>query len=115
MGVPTHLGGTDRNLHCHATGPGGCPFYVFLAPTLVRPWRRASGRFNGRARRAALIRSYRIGRFADESSGPRGSIVPLPEGLSLKEELKSGFASLSGKIAFPETVAGGHGDRGGAP
>ena len=51
----------------------------------------------------------------DESSGPRGSIVPLPEGLSLKEELKSGFASLSGKIAFPETVAGGHGDRGGAP
>ena len=53
--------------------------------------------------------------LGDEASGPRGSIVPLPEGLSLKQELKSGFASLKGKIAFPETTSGGGGDRGGAP
>ena len=35
--------------------------------------------------------------------------------MSLKQELKSGFASLKGKIAFPETTSGGAGDRGGAP
>ena len=51
----------------------------------------------------------------DEASGPRGSIIPLPEGVSLKQELKTGFASLGGKIAFPETTAGGGGDRGAAP
>ena len=74
----------------------------------------ASGRFNGRALRGSLV-GHVESALRDEASGPRGSIVPLPEGVSLKQELKTGFASLGGKIAFPETTSGGSGDRGAAP
>ena len=45
-----------------------------------QPWRGISGRSDGRARRARFPRISRR-RLRDEASGPRGSIVPLPEGV----------------------------------
>ena len=78
-----------------------------------QPWRGIAPL--GWASSTGALMGHVEGALGDEASGPRGSIVPLPEGLSLKQELKSGFASLKGKIAFPETTSGGAGDRGGAP
>ena len=51
----------------------------------------------------------------DEASGPRGSIVPLPEGTQAQAGLKASFASLRGGLALPETTSGGHGDRAQSP
>ena len=51
----------------------------------------------------------------DEASGPRGSIVPLPEGAKAQAGLKSSFAALKGGLALPETTSGGSGDRAGSP
>ena len=51
----------------------------------------------------------------DEASGPRGSIVPLPEGTQAQAGLKASFAGLKGGLALPETTSGGHGDRAGSP
>ena len=51
----------------------------------------------------------------DEASGPRGSIVPLPENTKAQDGLKSSFAALRGGLALPETTSGGHGDRAQSP
>ena len=51
----------------------------------------------------------------DEASGPRGSIVPLPENTKVQDGLKASFASLKGGLALPETTSGGHGDRAQSP
>ena len=45
----------------------------------------------------------------DEASGPRGSIVPLPEGTQAQAGLKASFAGLKGGLALPETTSGGTG------
>ena len=55
-------------------------------------------------------------RFPTRLSGPRGSLIPLPEGVTAaKDGLKASFGNLRGGLALPETTAGGGGDRGGAP
>ena len=51
----------------------------------------------------------------DEASGPRGSVVPLPEGTIAQDGLKASFANLKGGLALPETTSGGHGDRAQSP
>ena len=51
----------------------------------------------------------------DEASGPRGSIVPLPEGAKAEAGLKAGFAALRGGLALPQSTAGGAGDRAQSP
>ena len=55
------------------------------------------------------------GALRDEASGPRGSIVPLPENTKAQDGLKSSFAALRGGLALPETTSGGHGDRAQSP
>ena len=53
--------------------------------------------------------------LSDETGGPTGHLIPLPEGQSATAELKGDITNLRGKVALPETVAGGYGDRGAAP
>ena len=53
--------------------------------------------------------------LSDEAGGPRGSLVPLPEGVSSSAELKADLTSLRGRVALPESTSGGWGDRGAAP
>ena len=67
-------------------------------------WASATGSLSGHIEAA----------LRDEASGPRGSIVPMPEGTKAQAGLKSGFAALKGGLALPETTAGGAGDKGGA-
>ena len=55
------------------------------------------------------------GALRDEASGPRGSIVPLPEGSVAQDGLKSSFAALRGGLALPQSTAGGAGDRAQSP
>ena len=51
----------------------------------------------------------------DEASGPRGSVIAMPEGTKAQAGLKAGFASLKGGLALPESTAGGSGDRAQSP
>ena len=55
--------------------------------------------------------------LTDESGGPIGAIVPLPEGVDKPQatEYQSLFGKLRGRLALPVTVAGGGGNRAGAP
>ena len=51
----------------------------------------------------------------DEASGPRGSVIAMPEGTQAQAGLKAGFANLKGGLALPQTTAGGSGDRAQSP
>ena len=55
------------------------------------------------------------GALSDEASAPVGSVIPLPEGTQASDTFKGEFEGLRGRIAFPETLARGSGDMGGAP
>ena len=68
-------------------------------------WASATGSLSGHVEAA----------LRDEASGPRGSIVPLPEGAKAQSGLKTSFAALKGGLALPETTAGGSGDRAQSP
>ena len=68
-------------------------------------WASATGTLAGHIERA----------LADESGGPVGSIVPMPEGSVADSGLKASFANLRGGLALPATTSGGHGDRAQSP
>ena len=62
--------------------------------------------------------------LADETGGPVGSVIPVPEGHQQETpdgetdpfaKLKADLAALKGHPALVETMAGGFGDRGGRP
>ena len=55
--------------------------------------------------------------LADESSGPITNLVPVPEGLDDPQmvSLATKIKNARGKVSYPETNAGGAGERGGRP
>ncbi len=78
-------------------------------------WATATGRLAGSLEQA----------LADETAGPRGSVLPVPEGLREPTDdaadadplapLRADLAKLRGGLAVVESMAGGFGDRGGRP
>ena len=79
-------------------------------------WARQTGRLAGSLEQA----------LADESGGPRGSVLPAPEGQREATDddaadadplapLRADLAKLRGGLAVVESMAGGFGDRGGRP
>ena len=89
-----------------------------------RPWRGVSplawsadtGRLSGGLEEA----------LADEAAGPRGSVLPIPEGQRESTDdddgdddpfagLRSDLHKLGGGLALVETMSSGYGDRGGRP
>ena len=79
-------------------------------------WARQTGRLAGELETA----------LADESSGPRGHVLPIPEAQREPTDSDTGDAdplagmradlgNLRGGLATVETMAGGYGDRGGRP
>ena len=55
--------------------------------------------------------------LADEASGPITNLVPVPEGLDDDQmtALATKIKNARGKVSYPESHAGGGGDRGGRP
>ena len=78
-----------------------------------QPWRGIGPL--GWASATGSLAGHVEGALRDEASGPRGSIVPLPENTKAQDGLKAGFAALRGGLALPETTSGGHGDRAQSP
>ena len=94
-----------------STGPGRP--WVGVSPL---QWARDTSRLSG-----SLEES-----LADETSGPRGSVLPIPEGQrepteededgdDPMAEIRADLAKLKGGLAIVESMAGGFGDRGGRP
>ena len=95
------------------TVPGAGVLHLRYATDPMEPWRglgplqfaAETGRLAGAAEQA----------LADESAGPRGNIIPMPEGPGGDDTDESpGIAAfkrllplLRGRVALPETVAGG--------
>ena len=79
----------------------------------ARPW-VGLGPLQWAATSGALL-GHVEGALRDEASGPTGTVIPLPEGAEASTAFKGEFEGLRGRIAFPETLARGSGDMGGAP
>ena len=96
------------------TIPADGVIHVRHAPDPIRPW---SGRSpiaiaSATGRLAAGLESA----LGDEASNaPRATVSPVPEGPSDGAELTNTVQGARFKLCMPETVAGGHGDRAGAP
>ena len=112
------LAGPDAAEVVTVPGAGVCHFRY--ATDAMEPWRglgplqwaAETGRLAGAAEQA----------LADEAGGPRGSLIPMPESAGADDEDESpGIAAfkrllplLRGRVALPETTAGGGGQGAGA-
>ena len=104
------LGGPDTTEYI--TLAAAAVVHVRYATDPIRPhvgrgplqWAAETGRLAGALEQAS----------ADEAAGPRGHLIPLPEGATKTDELKAQIQALRGRVALPETTAGGHGQGAGA-
>lgn len=53
--------------------------------------------------------------LGDESEGPHGLIIPLPDGVTDAGQLRADLVNLRGSVALPETTQGGYSEGGGRP
>ena len=120
---------TSWSYQCHLVGPDATEVVTVPAAGVLHcryavdpmePWRglgplqfaRETGRLAGSAEQA----------LADEAGGPRGSLIPVAEGPGGGDDdespgiraLKALLPKLRGRIALPETQAGGGGQGAGA-
>ena len=95
------------------TRPASGVAHFMYSSSPRRPW-QGIGPLGWAAATGSLI-GFVEAALRDEASGPRGSIVAMPEGMTAKDGLATGFSNLKGGLALPETTSGGAGDRAQAP
>lgn len=106
--LPTPSGTISRTLAADEV------LHVRLSPDPARPWVGRSPLMVATETGRLLARLERG--IADEAGTATGQLQPLPEGATDEGgKLSSAINALSGKVALPESVAGGWGDRAGAP
>ncbi len=96
------------------TIPADGVIHVRHAPDAIQPWRGRSpiAIASATGRLAAGLESA----LSDEANNaPRATVSAVPEGPSDVAALADTVQSARFKLCMPETVAGGHGDRAGAP
>ena len=98
----------------HRTVPAAGVVHVRHAPDPIQPWRGRSpiAVASATGRLAAGLESA----LSDEvNNAPRAVVTPVPEGPHDVQGLADTIQQSRGRLNLPETVAAGHGDRGGAP
>ena len=104
------LAGPDTTESVDVPAAGVCHFRYATDP--MRPW-EGIGPLQA-ARESGKLAANVERHLADESGGPVGSIIPLPEGVNGAAALKTALGKLRGNVALPETTAGGSGQGAGA-